>query len=165
MALDLNIDPAHRLEEIEFGIENMAAHAEHLKPVFNVIATKIMNRNKRAFETRGATTGKYWSPLKNSTIKSKRASGFLNPESPLRATDVLMDSLSVRGAAHQILRITDDELAIGTSVDYAGFHLTGFMAKGTHVPARPPMTIARSHMAEYIKDIRKWVFEGELPNA
>lgn len=163
MAVELNIDPAHRLEDIEFQILNMAEHAEHLEPVFGVIAEKIMFRNKRGFETRGATTGKYWSPLKNSTIRSKSASGFLNPESPLRAEDILMDSLSIPHASHQILIVTDDQLDIGTTVEYATYHVTGFQRGQTHVPARPPMTIARSHMVEYIRDIRNWVFDGELP--
>ena len=160
---EVNIDPAHRLEELVFEINAITDRADDLTPVFDLIIDKILFRNRRAFESRGATTGKYWAPLRVVTILKKESSGFLHPESPLRATDRLMHSLSTLGADDQILNVTHDTMEIGTTVPYAQFHQTGFTSKsGREVPARPPMTIAKKHMQEYLKDIRDWVFEGEL---
>lgn len=164
MSVEINIDPAHRLDALVFEVEAMAERADDMSPVFEVIVDKIMQRNRRGFESRGATTGKYWAPLRNNTIASKRAHSFLHPDSPLRATDDLMRSLSEPGAPGQILEINDSDFTFGTTIPYADFHQTGFThhKTGRHVPARPPMTIAKKHMQEYIKDIRDWVFEGEL---
>jgi|SRR5580765_1525354 len=158
MELGLNIKPADRSEGLEYEIFQIGDRADHLKPVFEHIVVKIMNREKRMFESRGATSGTYWTPLREKTVKEKRRELAPFPERPLWRTGKLMRSLTERGAEGQILQISDDTFRFGTKINYAAFHESG----NKNMAARPPLVIPKKHAQEYIDDIERYVFEGEL---
>lgn len=145
-----------RIEDFQYELRATGDRATHLHPVMEEIAGKLLERNRRTFETRGATSGEYWSPLKDSTIKRKARMGVADPFAPLRRKDELMDSLSVEGAEYQELEITDENVYLATSHPSAEFHTTGT----ANMPARPPLIVPKKHAQEYVKMIRDFVFEG-----
>lgn len=155
-------DPDHRIEDFVFEVSGYAERADNLEPVFNdTIIPKIMQRERRMFETRGASSGVYWTPLKASTVKRKqRDKSIADPFAPLRNTDALMKSLSERGARYQILDVDDDGFTFGTSHPAAGFHMSGT----NDMPARPPLIIPKKHAKEYISDINEFIFGEKADN-
>jgi hypothetical protein len=146
--------PEGRIEDIAYQIEVFGERAEHMKPVLEDIMDKILNRNRRNFETRGATSGIYWAPLRKRTVQMKIAAGVANPLSPLRFHDSLMRSLSERGAKDQILEVNDEGLRLETTNEKASYHESGT----SKMPRRPPMTIPALHAREYIKDLNDFIF-------
>jgi len=154
--IELDFDPEHRIEDFAIRVDAMGERSEHLSPVLWDIVHKIMNREARMFETRGASSGVYWSPLKSSTRKRKAGSPF--PLRPLWREGLLRDSLSVQGAEYQILDVDDDGFTFGTSHPAAEYHVTGTR----HMPPRPPLIIPKKHAREYIKDVAEYVFEDEV---
>jgi hypothetical protein len=146
-----------RIEDFQYQLVATGRRATKLHPVMDEIAGKVLERERRMFETRGASSGVYWSPLKASTVKRKTREGVDDPFAPLRGKDTLMDSLSVRGAEYQELEVTDDSFYLATSHPAAEFH-----AEGTSdMPARPPLIIPKKHAQEYMQMIKDFVFGGE----
>jgi len=161
--MGLLFDPDKRIEDFIFNVSGYAERADDLTPVFeDTILPKIMRREQRMFETRGASSGVYWSPLKGSTVERKKR----NPDvthifDPLRETDALMKSLSERGARYQVLDVDQDGFTFGTSHPAAGFHQEGT----GRMRARPPLVIPKKHAEEYIGDINDFIFGEEADNA
>lgn len=157
--MGMEFDPTKRIEDFILTVQGYADRADDLSPVFNdVIIPKIMQRERRMFETRGATSGVYWSPLKKATVeRKKRDTSIHDPFAPLRETDSLMKSLSERDARYQILEVDADGFTFGTSHPAAGFHMSGT----THMAKRPPLIIPKSHAQEYIGDINEFIFRQE----
>lgn len=152
------IVPEERIEDTAYYIESVGREAEQLKPVLEDILTKILAREKRMFESRGATSGVYWSPLTKATVEDKIRYGAALPLSPLRFTDSLMDSLSKRGARYQHIEVDDKGLSLSTSHPQAGYHASGTR----HMPARPPLIIPAKHSREYVGMLNDFIFgEGD----
>jgi hypothetical protein len=144
-----------RVEDFAHELEYRGDRAVDVEPALEDIATLILARERRLFETRGASGGRYWSPLKGSTVqRKKRSSHVVDIMAPLRETDALMKSLSERNARYSILRVKRTSLVVGTSHPAAGFH-----AEGTRdMPRRPPLVIAKKHSHEYIGMINDYIF-------
>jgi len=149
------IVPTERIEDFGYQLHVFGERAEELEPVLQRITDKILHRERRMFETRGATSGVYWAPLRASTVERK--AGFANPSSPLRRTDELMKSLSERHARYQILSVDDLGIELITTHPAAGFHASGTK----NMPRRPPLIIPAKHAREYTKDINDFIF-GEM---
>jgi phage gpG-like protein len=159
MKVSYNISPKTRLEDYQFELRATGDRATDLYDVMDDIVDMVLDRNAQAFATRGATTGRYWSPLKGSTIKRKQGISLWAPEDPLVRSGDLMFSLTERNADNQILEIDDDGFYLATTLDYAERHVTG--DPGTGMPARPPMTIPAKHAQQYIGMINDFIF-GEM---
>lgn len=148
-----------RIEDFQYELVAMGDRAIALHPVMDRIADKILEREARMFETRGASSGVYWAPLRATTVRRKSAMpGVVDPFAPLRRTDKLMESLSKRGAEYQDLQIDDESVYLGTSHPAAEFHADGTR----NMPARPPLIIPAKHANEYMGMIQRYVFEEEL---
>lgn len=147
-----------RIEDFQYELRAMGMRAVDLFPVMDEIVDMVLDRNRRAFETRGATTGTYWAPLKASTIRRKIKAGVADPFAPLRREDKLMESLSEREAEYQVLDVDDDGFYLATEHPSAPFHVDGT----ANMPARPPFVIPKSHAQEYMRMILDYVVEGEL---
>jgi phage gpG-like protein len=146
--------PEERGESLAYYIETSGDRAEELKPVLEDILDKIMFRERRMFETRGATSGVYWSPLRGTTVKRKEKLGAPHPFDPLRRFGPLEESLTVKGSDNQIASVDDDGLLLATTIEYASYHVTGT----SRMPARPPLIIPAKHAREYVDDINKFIF-------
>lgn len=165
--------PQERVEDVSYYIETAGERATELKPVLENILNKILDRERRLFETRGASGGVYWAPLKATTILRKRGGTFKRPgrgsgstsdkrpipypDRPLWRYGDLMRSLSERGAPNQIIRVDDDGLLLQSRHDSAAFHTTGT----SRMPARPPLVIAKRHAQEYTKDLNDFIFGND----
>lgn len=153
-----------RIEGFATHINYVGDRALNPVPVFEEIVDKILVRERRMFETRGASSGVYWSPLAPSTIARKQGTTFHHkrggseaipyPERPLWRYGNLMRSLSERGAPHQILHVDRRGIEFGSSHEAAAKH-----ARGTeYMPARPPLIIPKKHAHEYIGMLNKFIF-------
>lgn len=151
--IEFNHEPL-RIEDFRYELRASGRRAKHLHPVMDEIADKMLEREGRMFQTRGASSGVYWAPLKGSTVRRKIREGVADPFAPLRGTDKLMASLSQRGAEYQELEITDDGVVLGTSHPSAEWHAVGT----DDMPARPPLIIPRKHAEEYIRMIQDFIF-------
>jgi len=122
--------------------------------VLEDITDKILYREGRMFQTRGATSGVYWSPLRGSTIRRKTQAGDQLVRSPLIASGDLMKSLSVRHAKYQRLSVDDKGIDFGTTHPAAGYHESGTR----HMPRRPPLIIPAKHAHEYIGMLNDFIY-------
>lgn len=157
-----------RIEDLEAELHAVAVHAVGLEPVLQKITDKILARERRLFETRGASSGVYWAPLKATTILRKQGSTFKHgrsgsesipyPERPLWRFGDLVKSLSERGNQYQRLHVDDETIHLSTTHPAAGFHATGT----SRMPRRPPLIIAAKHAHEYDQMISDFIFsEGD----
>jgi phage gpG-like protein len=156
MKPSFNISPKTRIEDMMFEFNATGEHAEHLKPVMEEIVDIVLFRNYRTFRTRGATSGRYWSPLKASTVKRKARISLWEPEDPLVRSGKLMESLTQRHAPNQVLDIDDDGFYLATTLPYAEHHVTGDPGR---MPARPPLIVPAKHAREYIKKVNDFIFQ------
>jgi len=143
-----------RTEDFAYHVEVFGDRAETLKPVLEDITDKILEREARMFQTRGATSGVYWSPLRGSTIRRKTRARDPLVRNPLIATGELMRSLSVRHAKYQRLSVDDKGIDLATTHPAAGFHESGTK----HMPRRPPLIIPAKHAHEYIGMLNDFIY-------
>jgi phage gpG-like protein len=157
--MGLSFDPARRTEDMAVQLTAYGSRAVELEPVLEDIAELMMIAEMRIFETRGASSGRYWSPLRGTTIAVKKRMNLAgSPYDPLIREGGLRESLTVEGAPYQVLEIDDNSLHFGTTHPSAQYH-----AEGTsYMPARPPLIVTKKAANEYIKRIKDFVFmEGE----
>jgi len=156
------IAPTERIESFAYQIWLFGERAEALRPVMEEIVGKIMSRERRMFETRGASSGVYWQPLQPNTIARKGGTTFHHhragerfdhPSNPLWRTGGLMRSLSERGAKDQILHVDDKGLEFGSRHPAADIH-----QQGRGVPRRPPLVVPKKHAHEYIGMLNNFIF-------
>jgi hypothetical protein len=156
--------PTERIESFEYALELFGARAQDPEPILQRIVDKLLERERRMFETRGASSGVYWQPLKPSTVARKGGTTFHHqragersayPERPLWRSGDLMRSLSERGAKHQILNVNKDGFTLGTTHEAAAIH-----ADGRGVPRRPPLVVPKKHAHEYIGMLNDFIFGG-----
>jgi hypothetical protein len=158
MKVSYNLSPNTRIEDYQFELRATGDRATDLYDVMDEIVDLVLDRNAQAFATRGATTGRYWAPLRGTTIKRKQGISLWGAEDPLVRSGDLMFSLTERNAEHQVLEIEDDGFYLASTLGYAEHHVTGDPGR---MPARPPMVIPAKHANEYIKMINDFIF-GEM---
>lgn len=144
-----------RTEGLAHHIETSGERAEELEPVLWRILDKIMDREKRMFETRGATSGVYWAPLRGTTVKRKSAMGMPHVLDPLRGLGTLEESLTKYPAPNQIVQVDNRGFLFASTVQSAAYHATGT----SRMPARPPLIIPAKHAQEYIGMLNDFIFE------
>ena len=128
-----------------------------VSPAFHVISDLMMDETKLQFATEGGHASGGWRPLKAATIKEKQRQGMRLQI--LQRTGALLDSLTVKGDANQVLEITPQTLTFGSRVPYADFHQTGT----SHMPRRPPLAFTEPAKRAVLKVIQEWIVKGEVP--
>lgn len=113
---------------------------------------------RKQFSSRGQYGGTPWPRLTKQTLDRKRRWGLRL--SPLRATDRLYKSLTVRGGPEQQTIITRNSFKFRTLVPYAPVHQTG----DDHTPQR--VIIPDPMPAEFMVQLRNivtgYLVEGQL---
>lgn len=107
--------------EADAQLEQMILRAISLEATaFPVIAEDFRRMQAKRFDNNGPG----WAPLAASTIARKSRKGYPTNKI-LHATGVLRDSLTKSGAPGSVVRVTPDELFMGTHVPYAQYHQQG----------------------------------------
>lgn len=99
--------------------ERMGVAAIHAKPAMETSAGEMMRIMRLNFDSQGRRGGGSW---RADTVEwlSRKVKAGLDPRIG-HATKALRDSMSIPGAAHQILAITDTSVNLGSSLSYAGY--------------------------------------------
>lgn len=137
-------------EEDAFEVEGMlqggALQAGRTRVVMDRIVADMLRVEKVTFRAQGRRGGGSWAALAPDTIRKKGIGGSNILRTDLAnegyskignetSSDTLFKSVTVRDAPYQILKISRNSIAFGTSRPYAGAHQTGSWLR--HIPARP----------------------------
>lgn len=106
-----------------------------MRPAWHEIHDLLLTEWDTQFATQGGRASGGWAPLAESTVRRKRAMNMDN--GILQRTMRLRDSLTEKGHSDHVLKLTKDELVVGSSVPYGPFHQGGT----ARMPARPPAAL------------------------
>jgi len=130
----------------EFGVTagarligGYAERADDLRPAMDAALEDLFALGDQVWATRGRVIGAPWPALSPRTLDSRRSQG--KGDTPLEYSGgrggVLRKSLTRRGAAHQRVNVTRDEVLLETTSGIAGVHQSGGAASdGGRVPQR-----------------------------
>jgi phage gpG-like protein len=128
-------------------VERLSRRLEDGRPQLLGLVDMLLQSERRRFG--GAVR---WKQLARSTTR-RDARGHRDPR-PMRLTGRLAQSLTVRGAPGQILRVTPTSLRFGTSVYYASFH-----QRGKGVPKRTLVGLTRTERRDLVSELRHLLLE------
>lgn len=126
--LSLNIGGDQLIQRRLLGI---ADRALDWRPAWQMIGDEIMAMEARQFASEGAFGSGGWPALADSTKAQRVAQGY-GPGPILDRTGAMKRSLSVKGAANQVMVMTPDRFAFGSTDEKLRFHQQGT----SRMPAR-----------------------------
>jgi phage gpG-like protein len=127
-------------------------HAGDLSPVFEALADDFLDLEGRQFASEGGFASGGWAPLAPSTVRRRgTAHPILTDSGDLRA------SLTQRDGKGSVRRISDDEMFVGTDVDYAQYHQTGTR----RMPRRRPVELRNADRQRWVKAMQRFLTTGE----
>jgi phage gpG-like protein len=134
--------------------------AGDLEPVLESVADDMRDHAKRAFDSRGLTSGAAWPPLSPDTIarksRDKSAKIRSNASRVLHATETLRNSLTVEGHKDHVSHADHNSLTYSTNVPYAIFHQEGTRL----MPARPPVRLREFQRKRVVRKVERWIMTG-----
>lgn len=119
------------------------------RSIWPAVAREFYSIEAGQFESEGAkgASGK-WAPLSPAYKKWKEKT---RPGEPiLRLDHYLVDSLTSPDAPGSVYRLEQDEMTIGTTVEYAVFHQRG----GVGLPRRPPISLTEDDKRKIQKSLQ-----------
>jgi phage gpG-like protein len=144
--------------QINRKLLRVGAHSTDASPAFEAIADFWIAETREQFATEGRHASGGWKPLTPATLEAKRRKK-LRPEI-LRATDRMLNSLTVRDDGDMILEISPTELAYGSKVPYVGAHQR---PKATsHLPQRRPVEFTETARRTTVKILQRFILTGEV---
>lgn len=152
--------------DVQFSREilRMGQRGHNMVPAFGPIADDFLKIERRQFDTQGGYASGGWKPLAASTLAEKRRNGF--DLRILHRTLAMRNSLTKRGAAGSIRRMSADELVMGTNVRSAkGFPYPAAHQHGAGVPRRRPIELTEPDKKRWVKWLQQWLITGERPRA
>jgi hypothetical protein len=158
-----NTGPAtHVVIDIEvFGDKQISRHllrfgerAVRATPLWNSLYRDLQNIERIQFLTEGAHGSGSWAPLAPSTVADKEKRGL--PPWILRASEVLFNSLTGRGALGQIREIGPDFMRFGSEIPYGIYHQHGTV----HMPMRKVIDITELERVAIVKKIQMFLVRG-----
>jgi phage gpG-like protein len=129
-------------------------HVLEMELLLESLAEDLMNIEFDRFNSGGHSPfgGDGWAELAESTIRAK------GHDQILVDTELLMRSLSERGADGQILDITPEGFRFGTEVPYGLYHQHGTV----NMPARPILEFNEFGRQMMVKKIQLFIMRGEI---
>ncbi len=133
------------------AIAQLHHRAQHLEPVYNQIAARLLASAQNRFDTQTDPDGNAWEPLKNATRLFKAKKGY--------SSKILTRGGNLRSYLNS--KSTDDYALVGSNEIYARIHQLGGEAKTSKgktkgasslMPARPYLGVDDSD-AKRITDI------------
>jgi phage gpG-like protein len=139
--------------EFDRAFNRVEHHIADLTPVWAEVKQQVFEIEQDQFQSGGAkgASGK-WAELspKCEEVKIRKYGTFAVIAGPLIATERLYRSLS-RETEDTVYIAEPQEMTIGTSVPYAGYH-----QKGTSkMPARPPISLSGDQKKQIQKRIQR----------
>lgn len=120
------------------------------------VATIMREAVEGQFESEGERASGGWKPLTPERVEAKQRLG-LDPHI-LRATDALMNSLTLKFDPNHIERITGSALVFGSTVAYGIYHQSTLPR---HViPYRPPVALTEVDRREMVKVLQASMIEA-----
>lgn len=137
--------------QIDRTLETMAGRVEDATPIWDALADRFLDDERRQFDSEGGFGSGRWSPLSPAYAAWKAVhfpgAGILVRTGDLRAS--LTEGPQVRA-------ITPSSMAIGSAVPYGRYH-----QRGDGVPRRRPVELPESERREWVKRLQRFVVTGE----
>ena len=106
------------IQELESYLNGMAKRTTNMRPVMGMIGEKIVTISKESFEKeQDPISGKEWSPLSKTTLKSKARRGKADNKKLVDSADLKTKSIDYEA--------TNDSLETYASREYAATHFFG----------------------------------------
>lgn len=115
---------------------------------WKAVASEFRKVEKEHFGVEGGGRSGKWKPLTAKYAKAKQRRWGTQPI--LQASGKMYRSLTQAGAPGAVVEEGKQELAIGTSIKYAGYHQTG----GKHLPARPPIDLTEEQERRILEPLK-----------
>lgn len=144
------------LERSVRAFDGMGKRTRNLYPVMQYIAEDFERIMEEQFATEGGSTGTEWAPLSDEWWEHKVNVG--KDHGTLQYNQVLVDSLTIPGAPGAIRRVTNNEVTMGTSIDYAIFHIEGT----GRMPRRNFMRLPANSQRHWVAVLNRYVLTGRL---
>lgn len=145
--------------------------ARDMTPVMKGIAQDMMTRKDLSFKNQQDPNGKKWTPLADSTLRTRRT----RKRKPTTSTQALLDNGVLRGSFGT--KVTDRTAQIGTTLKYAATQQFGRVIRGIYksgrrkgqsyeftIPARRMVGFTQRQLAGYRRRINNWILKGEKTN-
>jgi len=152
-----------RIDVSEIGLERSVrafhgygARTRNLYPVMQYIAEDFERIMEDQFASEGASTGTEWAPLSDDWWEHKVNVG--KDHGTLQYNQKLVESLTSDGAEGSIRRVTNNEVTMGTSIDYAIFHVEGT----GRMPRRNFMRLPANSQRHWIAVLNRYVLTGRM---
>lgn len=141
------------VEAVSRDLLRYADHATDLTPVMQNVADMLHDVERQQFASQGAHGSGGWAELADSTRRRKAALG----QDPriLHATGALLESLT--GGSGEVSVPRPDGLDFGSTLPYARLHQDGT----SRMPARPPVQLAEQDRRKVIREIQRYILEGD----
>ena len=137
-------------EEVFNRAFNRIDSLSDLRPVFPPLIDEFYRIEQEQFDSEGAAGGQRWQKLSDNYVPRKEKQFGSLPI--LQATGDLMASLTDFEAPDVVLRITPDELGIGTNVPYAIYHQSRRSRK--KLPRRPLVNFSEAQKRRMQKAVQ-----------
>ena len=136
-------------------LKGQSDRAKNLRPVWPKVADDWARMNKRTFQRDGASSGwSKWKPINLEWAQWKSTHGF--DSAILRQTGTLRNSLINRADGNFLFKPTNQNVRLGTTVSYAGFH-----QKGRGVIKREPIREDSEAQKRWATIIERYVVDGK----
>ena len=138
---------------------------ENMKSLFQTIGEYWFSTNKQAIFSQRSAAGRFKDLT--SVTKDFKQKNYGNVYPILVATGKLRASLTNPLDQNAIFRIRKNCLTLGSKVDYARYHMSGFThyLTGKFVSPRPPISLTAGGLQRFIRkmsDVTSHYFEAQL---
>lgn len=138
--------------QIDRTLESIDLRAENATPVWEALADRFLDDERRQFESEGGFGSGRWSPL------SPRYAAWKAKHYPGRGILVRTgEGRASLTSGPQVRAITPTTMVIGSAVDHLRYH-----QRGDGVPRRRPVELPASERAIWAKAVQRFVMTGEV---
>lgn len=142
--------------QLERTLEDIAERAEDMRPVWDVLADRFVELEKRQFASQGAYASGGWQPLSERYGRWK-ATNYPG-QTILRREDELYDSLTQRPLGLEVMEASF--MVIGSDVEHGRYH-----QRGDGVPRRRPVEFRENERVEWARLIQRFIMTGSVGGA
>lgn len=138
-------------KQIDRTLENISDRAENATPVWEHLADRFLDAERRQFQSEGGFGSGRWKPLSPNYAawKARHWPG----RGILVRTEELMRSLTT---GPQVRVITPSQMMVGSAVKHGEYH-----QRGEGVPRRRPVELHAVERREWVKAVHRFLRTGE----